>query len=302
MKGIELLESLQELDEDLLLESEENPRRSRNLLRWGALAACAALLAGGLYLGLGRDLTRTAAPSGTAVPSEPAAPSGTAVPAEGPGSGAEVPPADRPAGMPGEAGPPGRDAAPRPDHLAWIDLEEVPGAAGGVVMVGEPLTPEQVSACAPGVRLEWMQEFTGSAEYYLHDGSGGLAFAELRLVNESEQGENRMYRILLRSADDPNALTRLPETELRRPMMDGHAYAAFRCRYAEQGEERVYLAAEFVCGEVAYALSVDAPLDRELYAGKDLSDLMLCYFRTETQPDLSLFRFGGGDGGTGENP
>ena len=42
----------------------------------------------------------------------------------------------------------------------------------GVMQVAEPLTKAQLAACAPEVRLEWMDDFTGFAAYYLKDGAG----------------------------------------------------------------------------------------------------------------------------------
>lgn len=282
-----ILESLQYVEDELVEEAEEyRPAHRKPLRTWGGLAACLVLLLGAGLL----------ARSAFASRSQPAAPGG---PGAGPASAVTERPADipgqnapMPGGVPGPSANQGLD--PAPAVFAWTSDPSVspPGedaAQAYVVLVGRELTAEEVKACAPGIRLEWMEDFSGSAAYRLADGSGGLAFAQLE-VSHAERG-NR-YRISLREATEQNmAASGLTGTL---PSMDGQGYRARREYYAGADGERVMILVSFVREGILYTLDADVPEAEETPAALDLRDLLLAYAGTHSAPDLGSFRYSGG--------
>ena len=287
MTEMKILESLQYVEDELVEDAEEyRPAHRKPLRTWGGLAACLVLLLGAGLL----------ARSAFASRSQPAAPGG---PGTGPASAVTERPADIPGqdapvpgGVPGPSANQGLD--PAPGVFAWTSDPSVspPGedaAQAYVVLVGRELTAEEVKACAPGIRLEWMEDFSGSAAYRLADGSGGLAFAQLE-VSHAELG-NR-YRISLREATEQNmAASGLTGTL---PSMDGQGYRAQREYYAGADGERVMILVSFVREGILYTLDADVPEAGEIPAALDLRDLLLAYAGTHSAPDLGSFRYSGG--------
>lgn len=287
MTEMKILESLQYVEDELVEDAEEyRPAHRKPLRTWGGLAACLVLLLGAGLL----------ARSAFAFRSQPAAPGG---PGTGPASAVTERPADIPGqdapvpgGVPGPSANQGLD--PAPGVFAWTSDPSVspPGedaAQAYVVLVGRELTAEEVKACAPGIRLEWMEDFSGSAAYRLADGSGGLAFAQLE-VSHAELG-NR-YRISLREATEQNmAASGLTGTL---PSMDGQGYRAQREYYAGADGERVMILVSFVREGILYTLDADVPEAEETPAALDLRDLLLAYAGTHSAPDLGSFRYSGG--------
>lgn len=287
MTEMKILESLQYVEDELVEEAEEyRPAHRKPLRTWGGLAACLVLLLGAGLL----------ARSAFASRSQPAAPGG---PGAGPASAVTERPVDIPGqdapvpgGVPGPSANQGLD--PAPGVFAWTSDPSVspPGedaAQAYVVLVGRELTAEEVKACAPGIRLEWMEDFSGSAAYRLADGSGGLAFAQLE-VSHAELG-NR-YRISLREATEQNmAASGLTGTL---PSMDGQGYRAQREYYAGADGERVMILVSFVREGILYTLDADVPEAEETPAALDLRDLLLAYAGTHSAPDLGSFRYSGG--------
>ena len=287
MTEMKILESLQYVEDELVEEAAEyRPAHRKPLRTWGGLAACLVLLLGAGLL----------ARSAFASRSQPAAPGG---PGAGPASAVTERPVDIPGqdapvpgGVPGPSANQGLD--PAPGVFAWTSDPSVspPGedaAQAYVVLVGRELTAEEVKACAPGIRLEWMEDFSGSAAYRLADGSGGLAFAQLE-VSHAELG-NR-YRISLREATEQNmAASGLTGTL---PSMDGQGYRAQREYYAGADGERVMILVSFVREGILYTLDADVPEAEETPAALDLRDLLLAYAGTHSAPDLGSFRYSGG--------
>lgn len=291
MTGKKILESLQYAEDELVEEAAEYRSSQRKPLRtWGGLAACLFLLLGAWLL-LNLRLALKSAPANH----------------EDPGAGeeyrvtpepkttqrpADIPGAPVPGGVPDSSANQGLD--PVPEVFAWTSDPSVspPGedaAQAYVVLVGRELTAEEVKACVPGIRLEWMEDFSGSAAYRLADGSGGLAFAQLE-VSHAELG-NR-YRISLREATEQNmAASGLTGTL---PSMDGQGYRARREYYAGADGERVMILVSFVREGILYTLDADVPEAEETPAALDLRDLLLAYAGTHSAPDLGSFRYSGG--------
>ena len=292
MTSLQLFESLQYLDDALLEES--SARRRAPVKRWLPLAAAACLA---LAVGAGALLYRPApVMKGTTEP-------GAAPPQQVAGAAETARPV-QPVGVPGPGAAP--DAAPAPDVLAWNELSEADAAAGsggdvaGVMQVAEPLTAAQLAACAPEIREEWMQDFTGCAAYYLKDGAGGLAQIELKVRNA---GSGRTYTVRLRDVSAPEALDCIvrpqPETD-RASAINGLEYCAYRLNYYHgEGDPTVYPPEAwteywviFEKENVVYTLLADAPAAQSKQAECDLRDLLLCYAGTHGVPDLSSFHCG----------
>ena len=293
MTSTQLFESFQYLDDALLAEAPARtaaPRRVR--LRWGAAAACVLLVAGAV---LALPRLKSAPATGVGEVNWTWTP-----PPQSAAGGAETPRPIQPGGVPGAEA---LEAAPAPTVLAWNDVEGAAGPLGadvaGVMQVGEPLTGAQTAECAPEIRLEWMDGFTGFASYYLKDGAGGLACVEMK-VTHAGVGE---YTIRLRDVDapkTPNCIARPgPETD-RVGSLNGLEYRAYRLRYYHgEGDPALYppeawteMEIVFVRENVEYTLSAAVPETLEDAAAADLKDLLLAYAGTHAVPDLRAFRCG----------
>ena len=198
-----------------------------------------------------------------------------------------------PGGVPGTPGnlvPPERG---EPEVFAWSDTAYpirvypvVPGQESmEVILVGRALTEEQVRACAPEIRPEWMQDFTGAATYKLADGSGGLSRVEL-YVTHAEQGN--ACTITLREATAENLAAYGLDGE-HLPSINYLGYRAWREYDDGDGGERVSVLVAFEKDGVLYTLKTDAPAEQEKYAEIDLRDLLLAYAGTHYTPDLGSF-------------
>ena len=209
MNGMTVFASLQYVDDALLEEAEVPVRRGSPWLRWGAIAACLALLAGAGLVWPMPQMIRTYLSQpinhGPAVYLSPQ-PSGyvnlpavqtTVQPAPGAAQGGIRPDpkethAPVPGGVPGTPGDlgPYMEQPAEPEVFAWVEQLPMPytgpddNVHGEVILVGQELAPEQAAACTPEVRLEWMEDFSGSATYKLADGSGGLSCVELWVTHE----------------------------------------------------------------------------------------------------------------------
>ena len=329
MKTNGLFESLQYLDDKLLAEETPAAAPKRVWFRWGAAAACLVIIVGAFALlhkpapapepaptvgptelsGSGDGPTvsgyvpeyRTGAPD--TKPSTPPEPAPTVDPAEVYGSG------DRPivpGGVPGDyIGVPGTEPGaapgvtpdgPMPDVLAWNTLEYAPVADMAWAAVSEPLTEEQLADCLPEIMLEWMSNAEGYATYWLQDGSGGLAYVELR-ITDAERGWTIRATLIPEDAVRAPAFGLEPEPDERVSAFDGHEYRAYRAYYEDvaSGGTRVWMGAAFKKDGIEYTLSTDVVIaDRdELYAAVDLKDVMLAYMTgTHTSPDLSGYSYG----------
>ena len=288
MTSIQLFESLQYLDDGLL---EETPavNARRVWLRWGAAAACALLVAGAV-LALPRLKNEPAPATGGEVYWTPL-PQGAA-------GGAETPRPIQPGGVPG---PEAAEAVPVPTVLAW---NEVDGAAwtpeadvAGVMQVAEPLTAAQTAECSPEIRLDWMDDFTGYAAYYLKDGAGGLAHIEMKVTDPGVG----TYTVRLRDVNAPEMPSCYPAKETDSVgSLNGQEYRAYRMQYYHgEGDPALNPPAAwtemklvFVRENVEYTLLADVPQTLADAAAIDLRDLLLAYAGSHSVPDLSAFRCG----------
>jgi hypothetical protein len=294
MKTNGLFDSLQYLDDKLLAEETPAAAPKRAWLRWGAAAACLVIAVGAFAL-LRRPAV-TPGPEHTVVPNadqtqlsgsgdRPIVPGGVPVDRVGV---PDTKPSAPPAVMPDD---------PMPDVLAWNEVEyNAVDAAMAVAAVSEPLTKEQLAECLPEIMLEWMSNAEGYATYWLMDGSGGLAYVELR-ITDSERGWTIRATLIPEDAVRAPAFGLEPEPDERVSSFDGHEYRAYRAYYEDvaSGGTRVWMGAAFKKDGIEYTLSTDvAVVDRdELYAAVDLKDVMLAYMTgTHTSPDLSGYSYG----------
>lgn len=292
MKENRLFDSLQYLDDEMLAEEAPAAAPKRLWLRWGAAAACLVIAVGAFAL-LRRPAV-TPGPEHTVVPNadqtqlsgsgdRPIVPGGVPVDRVGvPDTKPSAPPAVMPDG-------------PMPDVLAWntVDYSAV-SADMSAAAVGEPLTKEQLAECLPEIRLEWMSNAEGYAVYWLMDGSGGLAWVELRLT-DAERGWTIRATLVPEDAVRAPAFGLEPEPDERVSAMDGHEYRAYRAYYDADGVRRVWMGADFEKDGIEYTLTTDVVIaDRdELYAAIDLRDVMLAYMTgTHYTPDLSGYQYG----------
>jgi hypothetical protein len=286
---MQLFESLQYLDDGLLEEAPAVNAR-RVWLRWGAAAACALLVAGAV-LALPRLKNEPAPAAGEGEVYWPQLPQGAA-------GGAETPRPIQPGGVPG---PEAVEAVPVPTVLAW---NEVDGAAwtpeadvAGVMQVAEPLTAAQTAECSPEIRLEWMDDFTGYAAYYLKDGAGGLAHIEMKVTDPGVG----TYTVRLRDVNAPEMPSCYPAKETDSVgSINGLEYRAYRLHYLHgEGdpaqnppEAWTEMKLVFVRENVEYSLVTDVPQALEDAAAMDLRDLLLAYAGSHSVPDLGAFRCG----------
>ncbi len=281
MTGEQLFESLQYLDNDLLASSPPRAARPGRWLTWAA-AACLALA-----------ILIPAFLNGPK-PADPGAhldtPEAGAV--KGAGEKTDINMSTRPIQPAGVPGPEASTPAPERVALAWNELEHPATEIGGVVMVGDPLTQEELAACCPEIRLEWMAQVEGYASYYLIDGSGGLAFVTLRYT--APEGADTITLELWDADPPPHYDVVIPRETDRVGALNGQAYRAYRCAWTEtDGPPWVELSVCFEKEHVAYALRCSVPRTEEDAAAHDLTDLLLAYAGTHSVPDLSLFRYRG---------
>ena len=289
MTSMQLFESLQYLDDALLTEAPAVNSR-RVWLRWGAAAACALLIAGAA-LALPRLQSAPATGEGevnwTWTP-----------PPQSAAGGAETERPIQPGGVPG---PEADEAAPMPTVLAWNDVDEtrrdIASDVAGVMMVGKPLTKAQTAACAPEIRLEWMDGFTGFAAYYLKGGAGGLAYIEMTVPHEGVG----TYTVRLRDVNAPEMPSCYPVRETDSVgSLGGQAYRAYRLRYyhgegdpaQNPSEAWTEMKLIFVKDDVEYTLLADVPETLADAAAIDLRDLLLAYAGSHGVPDLGAFHCG----------
>ena len=290
-----LFESLQYLDDEMLTEEIPVAAPKRTWVRWGAAAACLVIAVGAFAL-----LHKPAAePAPVPVGGDrPIVPVGVPDPEAANGDRPIVP-----GGVPGfpevnEGMMPGDylgTDTPAPDVLAWntVDYSAV-SVDMSVASVGEPLTKEQLAECLPEIRPEWMSNAEGYAVYWLMDGSGGLAWVELRFT-DAERGWTIRATLVPEDAVRAPAFGLEPEPDERVSAIDGHEYRAYRAYYDADGVRRVWMGADFEKDGIEYTLTTDVVIaDRdELYAAIDLRDVMLAYMTgTHYTPDLSGYQYG----------
>ena len=295
MTGIQLFESLQYLDDTLL--NEEAPRQPA-VTKWRLPCAVAACLVLAVLVAALVHVPRTGADRDPVPPHmDPA----TIGPTQGAGGEADRT-QPQPGGVPG---PEAADSAPKPTVFAWNELDVTARSpevdlAAGVIQVSEPLTAAQTASCAPEIREAWMEDFDGFAAYYLHDGTGGLAFIEMTVRNAEWGGT---YTVRLRDAEapeTPDCIVRpQPETD-RVGSLNGQEYRAYRVTYSHgEGDPALSppepwteMTVVFEKENVVYSLMTDAPESEAERAAMDLQNLLLCYVGTHGTPDLDAFRYG----------
>ena len=166
-------------------------------------------------------------------------------------------------------------------------------------MIGETLTAEQVGECMPEVLLAWMANASGYATYLLGDGSGGLAYVELKVTNP-EWGGTTTVRI--RDTDAwqvPVCGVGLNENE-RAAVINGQEYRAYRHDYFYgEGDPNenppqpwVELTVRFEKEHLEYTMVSSVPAAEEDAAAGDLRDLLLAYTGTHYVPDLNSYQCG----------
>ncbi|MGM9520890.1 MAG: hypothetical protein ACI3VB_00240, partial [Oscillospiraceae bacterium] len=154
MNSIDLYESLNAIDEDVLERSEKPVKKRSPWVKWVGLAACLCLVIAAAF----------------AVPGLTDSGAGPA------GSTEDIP---QPGGTPADADIPGADpglsdSVQEDIQPAWRDeltFNEVQAPladtapAAGVAIFGEALTQDELQSVQPDILLEWM-ELSGSALYY----------------------------------------------------------------------------------------------------------------------------------------
>ncbi|MBR6312064.1 MAG: hypothetical protein IKR51_03720 [Oscillospiraceae bacterium] len=293
-----LFESLQYIDDEMLTEEIPAAAPKRTWVRWGAAAACLVIAVGAVAL-LHKPAPEPAPVGGD----RPIVPVGIPGPEVAAGDRPIVPggvPEDRTGAPETKPSPPPMPGAmpddPAPDVLAWntVDYSAV-SVDMSVASVGEPLTKEQLAECLPEIRPEWMSNAEGYAIYWLMDGSGGLAWVELRFT-DAERGWTIRATLVPEDAVRAPAFGLEPEPDERVSSFDGHEYRAYRAYYDDaDGVRRVWMGADFEKDGIEYTLTTDVVIaDRdELYAAIDLRDVMLAYMTgTHYTPDLSGYQYG----------
>lgn len=195
--------------------------------------------------------------------------------------------------------------AKTPPELVWNVLDSAPSGTdptdvAGVVMVGEPLTAEQLARCAPERLPEGLRVTGSGASYYLMDGSGGLAWVELRFARE---GLTNPIQMKLWMPERPPhydcVLEPIPE-ETEAGVLEGLSYRAYQYAYLhgegdpeENPPERwLSLSLRFARCGAEYQLVCETPEREEQSARDTLSALLRAYAESETGPELDGFRCG----------
>ena len=305
MTSKQLFETMQYLDDTLVDVPDTSKTRPKRYLYWGAAAAC-LIAAIGVAFTLPRvreawDTTAFVLDGDTEISGESTVipdvrnahvrESSLTQPPQSAGTGN----APERGGVPG----PGTEEAPKPAVLAWNERDSAPVEVDmSVIMVGEPLTAAQSAACAPEIRLEWMEDFDGFATYYLKDGAGGLAYIELTVHDSLGVS----YTIQIRDRD----AIRMPSCGIEQldtdkvGSIDGQEYRAYRTAYYHgEGDPNLYppelwtdMAVIFEKENMEYTLSVNVPQTMEECSALELLDLLRCYAGTHHAPDLSQFHYG----------
>ena len=280
MTEMKLFESMQYIGDDLLAESEKPARKSRPWLGAAAAAACLVLIAG-VYFSRPQ-------PAG----GDPAALKG----------GDQTPPPDAiRAGVPGDiVGVPGSANGPAalpdavPSVLAWNELEGEPPSAESAMffaLFGGQLTQEQLAACCPEIRLEWMDSLQGSGAYF---GSGELYNVTLTAKNPAWDGSVTVQLLNLAAPQAPTQpwdAEWMQMQEAHTAYLNEQAYRAYRCEYdMYPGEPYVWMSAVFERENVEYRFTANVPKENEQQAAVDLKDMLLAYIGTHYTPDLASFR------------
>ncbi len=275
-----LFESLQYVGDDLLAESEKTVRVRRPWLGVAAAAACLCLIAG-LYFGLPRQDTVAVAGVG----------------AELKGKISQTPPPDAmpvgaSIGVPGSVNGPMTQPDAVPTMLAWNELKTMPESEEMFFAVfGQPLTEEQLAACCPEIRLEWMESMRGYAELF---GWGELYRVTIAATDPAWDGNLTVYlrdRDALQAPAQPWDEEWRKEVETRIAALNGQEYRAYRFEYDYLPDEpHVWMCVVFEKENVEYTLRADAPAEQETQAAADLRDLLLAYAGTHYTPDLGSFR------------
>ena len=282
----QLFESLQYLDDDLIVCDGEMARQAHAWKRWGCAAACLVLLAGAALCAAKHTSVETPVSGGPEISAQTQRPI-------------------QPVGVPGEAPPAPAASDPAPTVLKWIDDDGSATEATdwalkqGVCMVGETLTAEQIGECMPEIQLEWMENAQGFATYLLGDGSGGLVNVELKVTNPDWGGTST---IRIRDKDAwqiPVCGVGQSENE-RAATINGQEYRAYRHPYfSGEGDPNenppqpwVELTVRFEKENLEYELLAGVPAAEEDKAACDLRDLLLAYAGTHRVPDLNSYQCG----------
>ena len=304
MNGLVLLESLQYVDDRLLEEGSVPAKGGSPWLRWGAVAACAALLVcGGLLLrgaleGRAAPGAVTAGPGGLVFLPEPSGyitlPQFTEGDPASPQAGTQ--PVNTPRPEPDEATP--GDLTPPPERgepevFSYDVGSLIFGRAvygGEPILVSRDLTAEEFAACAPETLPAWAEVQCAYAMYALADGSGGLKLVGLQLRDKTSEYSGTMCTIQLRELTEELRESLGPEEDL--PSIGGQAYRATR-EYEERplypDQRFVTIQVSFIKGNVLYTLLASEPGELEQTAAMDLYDVFLAYLDTRTTPDLGSF-------------
>ena len=276
MTAMQLFESLQYLDDELLAAPARSAAPIRRWPLWAAAACLALAVIFPAVLSGPRPGTETAH-------TDPAPRSETPRAVAGGAATRPVVPVGVPGGVPGPDA--AEAAAPKPTVLAWNERESALGAEMYVYLTSEPLTAAQMAEYGPEIRMEWMADAEGFAVYY---GWGELAWAELLFSDPAWDGT---ITLRLRDAAAQPIPSFGPEPEKTDTVgaLNGQEYRAYRYAYTERdGTPWAELSVVFERNGVAYAMCTTAPQSAEEAAALDLADLLLAYAGTHSTPDLNL--------------
>lgn len=300
----QLFESMQYIGDDLISASERPARTRRPWLGVAAAAACFVLIAG-VWLSRPRpdagEGNNEVDFQGIGTPHRPDAGAGNVAELKGDQTPPpDVVPAGVPGGMtidvPGSSNGPAATPGAAPTVLAWNELKTMPEhEAMFFAVFGQPLTEEQLAACCPEIRLEWMESMRGYAELF---GWGELYRVTITATDPAWDGNLTVYlrdRDALQAPAQPWDEEWRKEVETRIAALNGQEYRAYRFEYDYlPGEPHVWMCVVFEKENVEYTLLADAPAAQETEAAVDLMDLLLAYAGTHNVPELSGFRCGDG--------
>lgn len=269
-----LFESMQYIGDDLISESEKPVRSRRPWIGVAAAAACLALLAGVWF---SREQPRAAAGDIETMKGNQTAP-----------------PDAMPVGVPGSANGPASLPDAAPTVLAWNELESMPESEEMFfALFGQELTAEQLAACGPEIRLEWMESLRGWAEFF---GWGELYRVNLTATDPAWGGE---IQIRIRDLDALEAPALPTDADWREktdpiPSLNGKEYRAYRLAYDYlPGEPHVWMCVVYEQENVEYTFLADVPAEKETEAAVDLRDMLLAYMGTHRTPDLASIHWEG---------